>query len=61
MLAEVREQLARHYLTHSRISNTEIALLLGFSDPNSFFRAFHDWTGRTPDTVRGEAPAARPH
>ena len=61
VLAEVREQLARHYLTHSRISNTEIALLLGFSDPNSFFRAFHDWTGRTPDTVRGEAPAARPH
>ena len=61
VLAEVREQLARHYLTHSRISNTEIALLLGFSDPNSFFRAFHDWTGRTPHTVRGEAPAARPH
>ena len=58
VLDEVREQLARHYLTQARISNTEIALLLGFADPNSFFRAFHAWTGRTPESVRGAAQAA---
>jgi AraC-like DNA-binding protein len=58
VLDEVREELARHYLAHSRISHTEIALLLGFADPNSFYRAFHDWTGRTPDTVRREAARA---
>lgn len=47
-----REQLARHYLTQTRISNAEIAFLLGFEDSNSFFRAFHDWTGHTPQSVR---------
>ena len=55
VLDDVREQLARHYLRESRITNTEIALLLGFADPNSFFRAFHDWTGCTPETMRREA------
>ena len=55
ILGAVREQLARHYLVNSAVSHTEIAFLLGFEDPNSFFRAFHDWTGRTPEAVRGEA------
>lgn len=48
----LREELARHYLTHSRHSNTEIAFLLGYDDPNSFIRAFHLWTGQTPETLR---------
>jgi AraC-like DNA-binding protein len=26
--------------------------LLGYEDPNSFFRAFRTWTGQTPDDVR---------
>ena len=26
--------------------------LLGFEDPNSFFRAFHGWTGNTPEQAR---------
>jgi AraC-like DNA-binding protein len=58
VLDEVREQLARHYLTQSRITNTEIALLLGFADPNSFFRAFHAWTGHTPEAVRSASGGA---
>ncbi|GHF55251.1 AraC-like DNA-binding protein [Deinococcus metalli] len=47
-----REKLARHYLTRTVLSGAEIAFLLGFTDPNSFFRAFREWTGVTPDTVR---------
>ena len=47
-----RESLARHYLTQTRMSGGEIAFLLGFEDPNSFYRAFHEWTGQTPETVR---------
>lgn len=47
-----RESLARHYLTKTTVSSSEIAFLLGFEDPNSFYRAFHDWTGLTPDSVR---------
>ncbi len=34
------------------MSGAEISFLLGFDDPNSFFRAFRAWTGETPDQVR---------
>lgn len=48
----VRHELAQHYLKHSAMSGAEISFLLGFEDPNSFVRAFHAWTGHTPDRVR---------
>ncbi|MFK3796024.1 MULTISPECIES: AraC family transcriptional regulator [unclassified Pseudomonas] len=47
-----RENLARHYLGNTKLSGEEIAFLLGFEDPNSFYRAFQDWTGQTPDSAR---------
>lgn len=47
-----RESLARHYLGNTSMSSGEIAFLLGFEDPNSFYRAFQDWTGQTPDSAR---------
>lgn len=47
-----RESLARHYLGNTKLSGGEIAFLLGFEDPNSFYRAFQDWTGQTPDSAR---------
>lgn len=47
-----RENLARHYLNNTSMSGGEIAFLLGFEDPNSFYRAFHEWTGQTPDSAR---------
>lgn len=47
-----RESLARHYLGNTTMSGGEIAFLLGFEDPNSFYRAFLDWTGQTPDSAR---------
>lgn len=52
VLSEIREQLARHYIMHSELSYIQIAFLLGYDDPNSFFRAFHTWTGLTPETLR---------
>ena len=52
VLADVRESLAHHYLTQSAMPLTEIAFLLGYDDPNSFHRAFHQWTGNTPLGVR---------
>ena len=60
LLASVREELARHYLTQSILSPTEIAFLLGYDDPNSFHRAFSQWTGNTPLNVR-QAAAGRAH
>lgn len=52
VLGQTRERLARHYLHHSEMSGAEISFLLGYEDPNSFFRAFRDWTGETPEHVR---------
>lgn len=58
VLQKTREALATHYLERTRLPLAEISFLLGFEQPNSFFRAFHCWTGRTPETVRRAAPAA---
>lgn len=55
LINSTRESLARHYLTNTTISGGEIAFLLGFEDPNSFYRAFQDWTGQTPDAARHAA------
>jgi AraC-like DNA-binding protein len=52
ILERSRERLARHYLKSSAMSGAEIGMLLGYDDPNSFFRAFHKWTGTTPGTIR---------
>ena len=48
----VRKELAKHYLMRSDLSHSQISFLLGFEDPNSFFRAFHSWTGTTPEKMR---------
>lgn len=53
LLDELREELARHYLSTSDYTTGEIAFLLGYEESNSFYRAFRVWTGQTPDTVRG--------
>ncbi len=53
-LDNLREELARHYLATSEYSSAQIAFLLGYQDPNSFFRAFRTWTGQTPEVVRME-------
>jgi AraC-like DNA-binding protein len=55
ILADTRENLARHYLTRPDLRTSEIAFLLGFADTNSFYRAFKGWTGTTPETVRATA------
>ena len=47
-----RELLARHYLTNSELTSAEIAFLIGYDDPSSFSRAFHLWTGMTPESLR---------
>ena len=52
VLSDTRERLARHYLKTSTMSGAEISFLLGYEDPNSFFRAFHQWTGQTPERAR---------
>ena len=55
VLQDTREALARHYLQRTDLATAEISFLLGFEEPNSFYRAFSDWTGSTPDHVRRTA------
>ena len=52
VLAQTRARLAKHYLCSADITNAEVAFLLGYDDPNSFFRAFRSWTDTTPERYR---------
>ena len=52
VLSNTREELAKYYLGNSKMTAAEIAFLLGFDEPNSFFRAFRSWTGQTPQAMR---------
>lgn len=52
LLQETRQALARHYLVKTGLPIAEIAFLLGFEEPNSFYRAFRAWTSQTPEAAR---------
>lgn len=55
ILRDTRLSLAHHYLERTHVPLSEIAFLLGFDEPSSFFRAFHEWTGTTPEATRRAA------
>jgi AraC-like DNA-binding protein len=52
VVEETRRELAHHYLKHSAVELNETAFLLGYSDANSFFRAFQGWEGTSPGEWR---------
>ncbi len=49
---DTRRALANSYLEDPRLAVFEVALLLGYSEPSAFFRAFRRWTGKTPQEFR---------
>lgn len=49
---DTRRELARHYLRNPNLAYAEISFLVGFDEPSSFFRAFREWTGMTPEDAR---------
>lgn len=48
----VRLEMAKNYLGHDRISVTDTAFKLGYSDVSAFDRAFKTWTGVAPGVFR---------
>jgi len=48
----IRRDLAIDKLVHERLPLSDISLLLGFSEPSSFTRAFKQWTGVSPADYR---------
>lgn len=57
LLSTLRSDLARQYLRRSSMSLQEIAFLLGFSDANTFIRAFSQWHGVPPGQFRHQDEA----
>lgn len=52
ILDEVRFALAREYLLDTKLSQLEIAGLLGYNDPGNFAHAFKRWAGVSPRQFR---------
>ena len=52
LLVDTRRSLAEMYIMDNSLTLTEISLLLGFSEPSSFSRAFKNWTGSAPSEAR---------
>ncbi len=48
VLAEIRIEFAKRYLSRGTMSASEVAYLVGFTEPPAFFKAFKRWTGMTP-------------
>src|SRR4051794_15987560 len=49
---EMRKQTAETFLADRTLSVSEVAFLLGFSEPAAFHRAFRRWHNTTPDAFR---------
>ena len=57
LVSDSRRELAKLYLMEPSLELGETACLLGYRDPNSFFRAFREWEGTTPG--HGRRPGKR--
>ncbi|MFN7985173.1 MAG: helix-turn-helix domain-containing protein, partial [Vicinamibacterales bacterium] len=52
LVDDVRKNLAIEHLSRPGTSATDVAFLLGFSEPSAFTRAFRRWTGAAPSEFR---------
>jgi AraC-like DNA-binding protein len=52
LLDEARKEAAGRHISGSTLAISEVAYLLGYSEPAPFHRAFKRWFGTTPDVFR---------
>jgi AraC-like DNA-binding protein len=52
LLDETRKLLSIEYLGDDRLTLGEVAVVVGYSEPATFYRAFKRWTGVTPGSYR---------
>ena len=52
LLDEARKEAAGRYLADTTLAISEIAYLVGYSEPAAFHRAFRRWYGSTPEAYR---------
>ena len=53
LLDRFRHEMSLQLLGDRELAIYEIAYLLGYSEPSTFYRAFRRWTGASPQEVRG--------
>lgn len=51
-LSNIRKKLSKHYLINTDLDDHTIAILLGYSEISSFYRAFKKWHGKTPKELK---------
>ena len=61
LVAEVRQSLAIDYLVDQRMSITDAALSLGYSEVSAFSRAFRQWTGMSASEYVSRHPPGLTH
>ena len=54
LLDSIRRELAQQYLSRHGRSASEVAYLLGFTEPGNFARSFKRWTGQTPSQFQSD-------
>jgi AraC-like DNA-binding protein len=52
ILDEIRKDIAIRHLRNHKIPVSDVAYILGFSEPSAFYRTFKRWTGYTPREYR---------
>ena len=57
-IESVRKSMALATLRDERMSVEEVAFILGYTEPSTFFRSFRRWTGMTPHGYRRSAAAS---
>jgi len=55
LVDNIRKSIALEYVRGTTYRLTDVAQMLGYTDPSSFTRAFKRWTDSSPMKIRNEA------